>query len=193
MLFIRVKKGFYSLFSFLCLFQKKRKKTKTPKAAKSQNYHMNVKTTPTKASILPTYVAFGDITEALKQGITGLKLRSYDNTMEFNSIINTSLKKKHRTDEFDDTNLVQNLSIDTTNSTINYTSINKIRNIDPITIDYLNNTFFILIGLHFIFQFKNYFSLIIKSEPKEIIYFILYLCAFKLAPWLWLYQDLFPT
>jgi hypothetical protein len=61
------------------------------------------------------------------------------------------------------------------------------------TIDYLNNTFFILIGLHFIFQFKNYFSLIIKSEPKEIIYFILYLCAFKLAPWLWLYQDLFPT
>jgi len=61
------------------------------------------------------------------------------------------------------------------------------------TIDYLNNTFFILIGLYFIFQFKNYFSLIIKSEPKEIIYFILYLCAFKLAPWLWLYQDLFPT
>ena len=61
------------------------------------------------------------------------------------------------------------------------------------TIDYLNNTFFILIGLHFIFQFKNYFSLIIKSEPKEIMYFILYLCAFKLAPWLWLYQDLFPT
>ena len=61
------------------------------------------------------------------------------------------------------------------------------------TIDYLNNTFFILIGLYFIFQFKNYFSLIIKSEPKEIIYFILYLCAFKLAPWLWLYQDLFTT
>ena len=67
-------------------------------------------------------------------------------------------------------------------------------NLNPFyTIDYLNNTFFILIGLHFIFQFKNYFSLIIKSEPKEIIYFILYLCAFKLAPWLWLYQDLFPT
>ena len=61
------------------------------------------------------------------------------------------------------------------------------------SIDHLNNTFFILIGLHFIFQFKNYFSLIIKSEPKEIIYFILYLCAFKLAPWLWLYQDLFTT
>ena len=61
------------------------------------------------------------------------------------------------------------------------------------TIDYLNTTFFVLIGLHFIFQAKNYFSLIIKSEPKEIMYFILYLCAFKLAPWLWLYQDLFPT
>ena len=60
-------------------------------------------------------------------------------------------------------------------------------------IDYLKNTFIILIGLHFIFQAKNYLSLIIKSELKEVIYFILYLCAFKLAPWIWLYQDLFPT
>ena len=61
------------------------------------------------------------------------------------------------------------------------------------TIDYLNYTFIILIVLHFIFQTKNYLSLIIKSELKEIMYFILYLCAFKLAPWIWLYQDLFPT
>ena len=60
-------------------------------------------------------------------------------------------------------------------------------------INYLDNTFIILIGLHFIFQAKNYLSLIIKSELKEVIYFILYLCAFKLAPWIWLYQDLFPT
>ena len=61
------------------------------------------------------------------------------------------------------------------------------------SVDYLKNTFIILIGLHFIFQAKNYLSLIIKSELKEVIYFILYLCAFKLAPWIWLYQDLFPT
>ena len=61
------------------------------------------------------------------------------------------------------------------------------------TIDYLKNTFIILIGLHFIFQAKNYLSLIIKCTPKEVMYFILYLCAFKLAPWLWIYQDLFPT
>ena len=58
-------------------------------------------------------------------------------------------------------------------------------------IDYLKNTFLILIGLHFIFQSKNYLSLIIKSELKEVMYFILYLCAFKLAPWLWLYSILF--
>lgn len=58
-------------------------------------------------------------------------------------------------------------------------------------IDYLKNTFIILIGLHFIFQAKNYFSLIIKFELKEVMYFILYLCAFKLAPWLWLYSILF--
>ena len=61
------------------------------------------------------------------------------------------------------------------------------------TIDYLKNTFIILIGLHFIFQAKNYLSLIIKCTSKEVMYFILYLCAFKLAPWLWIYQDLFPT
>lgn len=115
------------------------KKTKIPKVAKSQKYGMDVKTTPTKASILPTYVAFGDITEALKQGIAGLKFRSYDNTMEFNNIINSSLKNKYRTSEFNDTNLTQNLSINTTNNSINYTPIDKIRNIDPITIEYLNN------------------------------------------------------
>ena len=57
-------------------------------------------------------------------------------------------------------------------------------------VDYLKNTFLILIGLHFIFQAKNYFSLIIKFELKEVMYFILYLCAFKLAPWLWLYSIL---
>ena len=57
-------------------------------------------------------------------------------------------------------------------------------------IDYLKTTFLILIGLHFIFQAKNYFSLIIKFELKEVMYFILYLCAFKLAPWLWLYSIL---
>ena len=61
------------------------------------------------------------------------------------------------------------------------------------TIDYLNYTSLILIGLHFIFQAKNYLSLIIKCKLKEVMYFILYLCAFKLAPWIWLYQDLFPT
>jgi hypothetical protein len=61
------------------------------------------------------------------------------------------------------------------------------------TINSLKNTFLILIGFHFIFQAKNYLSLIIKSEPKEIMYLILYLCAFKLAPWLWLYSFLFPT
>ena len=61
------------------------------------------------------------------------------------------------------------------------------------TIDSLKYVFFILIGLHFIFQTKNYMSLIIKSGAKEFIYFILFLCAFKLAPWLWLYQDLFST
>ena len=27
-----------------------------------------------------------------------------------------------------------------------------------------------------------------KNKIKEVMYFILYLCAFKLAPWIWLYS-----
>ena len=55
-------------------------------------------------------------------------------------------------------------------------------------ISYLKNTFFILIGIHVFFQTKNYLSYFLKFNPKEVMYFILYLCAFKLAPWIWLYS-----
>ena len=55
--------------------------------------------------------------------------------------------------------------------------------------NYLKNTFFILFGLHFIFQTKNYLSYFLKFDIKEVMYFILYLCAFKLAPWIWLYSN----
>ena len=48
-----------------------------------------------------------------------------------------------------------------------------------------------LLGLHFFFQAKVYLSYVSKLEIKSIMYFILYLCAFKLAPWLWLYSILF--
>ena len=55
--------------------------------------------------------------------------------------------------------------------------------------NYLKNTSFILIGLHFIFQSKNYLSYFLKFDLKVVMYFILYLCAFKLAPWIWLYSN----
>ena len=55
-------------------------------------------------------------------------------------------------------------------------------------ISYLYNTFLVLFLLHFIFQTKNYLSYFVKLEVKEVMYFILYLCAFKLAPWIWLYS-----
>ena len=55
--------------------------------------------------------------------------------------------------------------------------------------NYLKNTFFILLGLHIIFQTKNYLSHFLKFDLKEVMYFILYLCAFKLAPWIWLYSN----
>ena len=53
---------------------------------------------------------------------------------------------------------------------------------------YLKNNFLIILGLNFIFQTKNYLSYFSKIDIKEIMYFILYLCAFKLAPWIWLYS-----
>ena len=55
--------------------------------------------------------------------------------------------------------------------------------------NYLKNTFLIFFFLHFIFQAKNYFSYFSKIDIKEIMYFILYLCAFKIAPWIWLYST----
>lgn len=53
---------------------------------------------------------------------------------------------------------------------------------------YLFSTFLVLFILHFIFQTKNYLSYFVKLKVKEVMYLILYLCAFKLAPWIWLYS-----
>lgn len=62
-------------------------------------------------------------------------------------------------------------------------------NLNPsYNIKYLYITFLVLFLLHFIFQTKNYLSYFVKLEIKEVMYFILYLCAFKLAPWIWLYS-----
>ncbi len=55
-------------------------------------------------------------------------------------------------------------------------------------IDYLKYSFLVFILLHFIFQTKNYLSYFTKLDLKEVMYFILYLCAFKLAPWIWFYS-----
>ena len=64
-----------------------------------------------------------------------------------------------------------------------------IYNLNPsYNINYLYITFLVLFLLHFIFQTKNYLSYFVKLEIKEVMYFILYLCAFKLAPWIWLYS-----
>ena len=57
-----------------------------------------------------------------------------------------------------------------------------------LNLTYLKYTFLILFFLHFIFQAKNYFSYFSKIDIKEVMYFILYLCAFKIAPWIWLYS-----
>ena len=64
-----------------------------------------------------------------------------------------------------------------------------IYNLNPsYEINYLFTTFLVLFILHFIFQTKNYLSYFVKLKVKEVMYFILYLYAFKLAPWIWLYS-----
>ena len=39
-------------------------------------------------------------------------------------------------------------------------------------------------------QLNSYLYLIRRVNLKLIVYFILYLCAFKLAPWIWLYSNI---
>ena len=58
-------------------------------------------------------------------------------------------------------------------------------------INYLYYACFILIVLHIFFQTKNYLSYFSKFNLKEVMYFILYLCTFKLAPWIWFYSFTF--
>ena len=39
-------------------------------------------------------------------------------------------------------------------------------------------------------QLNNYLYIVNKRNLKHIFYFILYLCAFKLAPWIWFYINI---
>ena len=48
----------------------------------------------------------------------------------------------------------------------------------------------ICLTVYMIAQFRNYLYIIRKYNPKKIVYFILYLCAFKLAPWIWFYLNI---
>jgi hypothetical protein len=119
-------------------------KTNTSKKSKkvdstSKEYNIEIVDTPSKAAILPTYVSFGDITEALRQGLTNLRARSYSNSVQFNNIINNSLNNKYRNSQFDNNELQQKITIDINNNNINYTPINQIRNINSVDIDFLNN------------------------------------------------------
>ena len=46
------------------------------------------------------------------------------------------------------------------------------------------------LSIYIIAQLNNYSYLIRWRKPKNTIYFILYLCAFKLAPWIWFYTNI---
>ena len=44
--------------------------------------------------------------------------------------------------------------------------------------------------IYMIAQLNNYSYIVRWGNIKNIIYFILYLCAFKLAPWIWFYTNI---
>ena len=48
----------------------------------------------------------------------------------------------------------------------------------------------ICIIIYMIAQLNNYLYIVKKDKLKYIFYFILYLCAFKLAPWIWFYINI---
>ena len=48
----------------------------------------------------------------------------------------------------------------------------------------------ICLFIYMIAQLNNYSCVIRWGNLKNIIYFILYLCAFKLAPWIWFYTNI---
>ena len=48
----------------------------------------------------------------------------------------------------------------------------------------------VCVFIYIIAQLKNYSYVIRWRKLKDIIYFILYLCAFKLAPWIWFYTNI---
>ena len=70
---------------------------------------------------------------------------------------------------------------------------------DDLIIDsnvFIENSLFLKVSsslcvfMYMIAQLNNYSYLIRRGNIRNIIYFILYLCAFKLAPWIWFYTNI---
>ena len=48
----------------------------------------------------------------------------------------------------------------------------------------------ICITIYMLAQLNNYLYIVRKDNLRYVFYFILYLCAFKLAPWIWFYLNI---
>ena len=56
------------------------------------------------------------------------------------------------------------------------------------------NLLFIITALILCLVYLSHLTIyieIIQKNPSSIVYLILYLCAFKIAPWLWLYKSVY--
>ena len=49
--------------------------------------------------------------------------------------------------------------------------------------------FFVICSVYF--SHLSIYLRIVRINPQNLVYLILYLCAFKIAPWLWLYKAIF--
>lgn len=115
---------------------------------------------PPKTAIPPSYMAFKDITDALIQGLSTLRAKTFNNILAFNDITNQDFNNKYKNANFDLLN--NNLIIDKTqngNAAITYTPFNTSqnpRNIDQKIIDFLNSKY--LLNL-------QSFDIIMKNNP----------------------------
>ena len=57
-----------------------------------------------------------------------------------------------------------------------------------------NDLLFIVVTLILCLVYLSHLTIyigIVQNNPNSLVYLILYLCAFKIAPWLWLYKSIY--
>lgn len=100
-----------------------------------------------KTAIPPSYIAFKDVIMALTQALVGLKSKTYNDMINFNSLINRNLSNVYRDPQFDkktilNNNIKINYTAQTESAKITYTPLlNQSSNIEQGVIDFLSKNY----------------------------------------------------